>query len=554
MQQWKISHFGENLRTLLSKGKTQSYFKNFNDKNISSKDFTNLLFYTLHPFEIKNYAKIISPVQKAITMAIYIKGGYITESEVINFLNRHWNEITAVSKQRFSRRPDLRLLHMNMAIKKKGMVLFVKNPDDPEMIDVNNANITGNGDYASDDSAQEEAKPMKSRERSKVSNSSSTSNFNAEANNSDSSFIDIDANKDDDDTDDMNIQAKRGGRFRGRQRYDNYISIGSNALRETRSKKDKKINIYNSDEKEKQTGDSNSSSSDYNSNSAKSSDYHYGMSYGRGPRKFPTEPIHQTSSLSSMVPVKSASSSINMMKVNSTLILPPVQKIPAPSFSMPSSVPSTTPLEGDDNEDESGSLGTGLSVNWKWCNFSMSTAERILFFPLSKPFESSADSVQIDPKFDFDIPNHISFEEIVVFVVNEACLRASNMNSTLDAAVCGITIDQIAEKIRDFRNHEGMYFSLPLNERIRAILLEAKELKLVDHEFFAQRELWFPRKIKNNLIKNYKEGISKVQSKFKFSLPKPFANLKIKELTISQMYEKFSQDKTFGLKCTEFIP
>lgn len=540
--QWKIDNFSEKIKNLTIKGKTIDDFKDFNDKNMSTKDFLNALFYTLHPFEIKNYTKILSPTQKAITMAIYMHGGYASEGEIVDFLNRHWAEITSVSKQNFARKPDSRLLHMNMSIKKEGLYVFVKKPDNPLMIGVNNANANEANEYVSDDSAQEDLKPMKSRERSKRSPNEDTEASN---NNSDSSLADMYINKEDNDDDDdvkssdYQSKSRRGGRMRGRQRSDNSSSNSSGNIRETRSKKDKKSNYgYSSDEKEKQSQDNVSNSSEYSSGNIKPNDYHY----GRGMKRFNIEPIHQTPSLSSAVPVRSVGSSINMMKINSTLILPPIQKDPIPSYSILTS----KPTEGEDNEIENKDLGTGLSVNWDWCNFSMSTAERILFFPLAKPFESSVDSIQNDSRFDFNIPEHFSFEEIVVFVVDEACSRASNFNSKFDSSKCGINIDQIAEKVRDFKKKEGMFASLPLNRRVRAVLLEAKEIGLIENEFIGEKEVWFPKRM------NKKENC--LQNKFKISLPKPFSSLKIKELTISQMFERFAQDQVFGLKYSEFLP
>lgn len=532
--QWKIDNFAEKIKNLTRKGKTIEDFKNFNDRNMSSKEFINALIYTLHPFEIKKYVKIISPTQKAITMCIYMHGGYASETDIIDFLTRHWNEITAVSKHNFARKPDSPLLHKNMKIKKRGLYIFVKSPDDPLMIGVNNENSTEVNDYVSDDSAQEDIQSIRSRDRTKKNSAD-----DAEANNSDSSVPDIDIGKDDDDNDDLKYydyptkSRRGGGRMRGRQRTDSYSSENYITVRETRSKKDKKVNYY-SDEKDKQSQESASNSSDYNSGTIKSSDYHY----GRGSKRFNLEPINQTPSLSSAVPVKSIGSSINLMKINSTLILPPIQKVPPQPFSLNQS----KKTEEKDDENENKDPG--------WCNFSMSTAERILFFPLSKPLESSADSIQNDERFDFSISEDLlSFEEIVVFVVNQACSRALALNSSADLANCGITIEQIIEKVRSFQNADGMFASLPLNKRVRAVLLEAKELKLVDREFIGKKELWLPKKL-------MKKRNEKTQGKFKFVMPKPFASMKIREsnITISQVYERFAQDQFFGLKCTEFLP
>lgn len=540
--QWKIDNLAEKMKNLTIKGKTIDDFKDFNDKNMSSKDFLNALFYTLHPFEIKNYTKILSPTQKAITMVIYMHGGYASETQIVDFLNRHWTEITSVSKQNFARKPDSRLLHMNMSIKKEGLSVFVKKPDNPLMIGVNNANANETNEYVSDDSAQEDLKPMKSRERSKRSPNEDTEASN---NNSDSSLADAYINKEDNDDDDdvkssdYQTKSRRGGRMRGRQRSDNSSSNSSGNIRETRSKKDKKSNYgYSSDEKEKQSQDNPSNSSEYSSGNIKPNDYHY----GRGMKRYNIEPIHQTPSLSSSAPVRSFGSSVNMMKINSTLILPPIQKDPIPSYSILTS----KSTESEDNENENKDLGTGFSVKWDWCNFSMTTAERILFFPLAKPFESSVDSIQNDSRFDFNIPDHFSFEEIVMFVVDEACSRTFSLNSTFDASKCGINIDQIAEKVRDFKKTEGMFASLPLNRRVRAVLLEAKEIGLVDSEFIGEKEIWFPKRMKKKA--------KCLPNKFKISLPKPFSNLKIKELNISQMFERFAQDQVFGLKYSEFLP
>ena len=540
MQQWKLYNIAEKIKTLLTKGKTLEDFKNINDKTMSTKEFTDLLFYTLHPFEIKDYVKILSPIQKAITMVIYLHGGYASEDDIINFLNRHWQEITAVSKKSFVRKPDSRLLHMNMSQKKKGLFTFVNKPDDPKMICVNDADATENTDN-SDDSNQEESRPMRSRERSRKS--ADTDNFNPDGNNSDNSYFDMDASKEDNDDNDDLPKTRRGGRYRGKSKGESSPPLTDNSIRDTRSKKDRRPGYgYNLDEKDKQnqTNSSNYNNNDYNTINNKSNDYHYG--FGRGARRFNSEPIHQNSQ-SSQAPVKSIGSSISMMKMNSTLILPPTQKDPPPFFSL---LPSDSAI--DEKKKEEIDIGTGLTSQWRWCNFSMSTAERVLFFPLSKPLESSVESVQGDPKFDFDIPDELNFDKMVIFVVEEACSRASTDPST-NSNIYGVTIDQVIEKIEKFKDKQGSFLYLPVENRVRAVLLEAKNAKIVDSILYNEKELWYSNKSKES-----KDDISKIHNMFKISLPKPFATLKIKDMTVTQMYEKFTQDKSFGLECTEFLP
>ncbi|OHS99597.1 hypothetical protein TRFO_33927 [Tritrichomonas foetus] len=138
--QWKnIDNFKKKIENLRYHKNSLEEYQKMDFGKMKSDEFINTMIFTVHPFEKKGLTRIISPVQKAMTMCIYSHGGWTTESELVNFIQKHWAEIQYVSKQTFSRGPDARLLHQNLATRKNGHLLFLKNSNDESLIGVNNS-------------------------------------------------------------------------------------------------------------------------------------------------------------------------------------------------------------------------------------------------------------------------------------------------------------------------------------------------------------------------------------------------------------------------------
>ena len=138
MQSWKnVEQFKKKVDTLLEEGIFKEDIPKLDFDSMTSNEFIDYLFRVVHPFEQKGITKIISPVQKAMTIAIYQNNDWASEEQLVQFIAKHWDDIKFVSKQHFIRDPDFRLIHMNLAIKKNDQYLFVKSPDDPTLISVN---------------------------------------------------------------------------------------------------------------------------------------------------------------------------------------------------------------------------------------------------------------------------------------------------------------------------------------------------------------------------------------------------------------------------------
>ncbi|EAX96922.1 hypothetical protein TVAG_087470 [Trichomonas vaginalis G3] len=85
---------------------------------------------TLHPFEEtgKNSGKKSSPIQKAIIYSIKNNGGKATEEQLLNFVKQKWDIITKYTERGFTMEPNIRVIRLNCAVKKRGRHLFLKVP------------------------------------------------------------------------------------------------------------------------------------------------------------------------------------------------------------------------------------------------------------------------------------------------------------------------------------------------------------------------------------------------------------------------------------------
>jgi hypothetical protein len=131
--------------------KRQSYSKNTSDSEFIAKQTDkNSIEYQIvhakHPFEKLHFieGKTLTPSQRAITCCIQLNGGQANEDELLNFLQTNWGFIGKMNMKLPNNMPDTRILHINLAVKKKGIPLFVQKVDDP-LTWVLNTNTNGPG-------------------------------------------------------------------------------------------------------------------------------------------------------------------------------------------------------------------------------------------------------------------------------------------------------------------------------------------------------------------------------------------------------------------------
>lgn len=89
----------------------------------------------IHPFEAnsKRVTKKSSPMQRAIINCIIENGGKAKEKDILKYVTEKWDIINKYSERGFLVEPNIRVIRLNCAVKKKGRHLFVQAPDDPEM-------------------------------------------------------------------------------------------------------------------------------------------------------------------------------------------------------------------------------------------------------------------------------------------------------------------------------------------------------------------------------------------------------------------------------------
>ena len=88
----------------------------------------------IHPNEInsKKIVKKSSPMQRAIIDCINKNGGKATEAEILKYITEKWDIINKYSERGVLVEPNIRVVRLNCAVKKKGRHLFIQSPDDPE--------------------------------------------------------------------------------------------------------------------------------------------------------------------------------------------------------------------------------------------------------------------------------------------------------------------------------------------------------------------------------------------------------------------------------------
>ena len=83
-----------------------------------------------HPFVSTGMIKIkrFSALQKAITYCILRNGGSCGAGYIVKFLDDHVTYINSDRPKPLDRKPDLRILHINTAVRKDGMEIFKRDP------------------------------------------------------------------------------------------------------------------------------------------------------------------------------------------------------------------------------------------------------------------------------------------------------------------------------------------------------------------------------------------------------------------------------------------
>ena len=88
----------------------------------------------IHPNEIngKKNVKRSSPMQRAIIDCINKNDGKATEKQILDYITEKWEIINKYSERGVLVEPNIRVVRLNCAVKKKGRHLFVQSPNDPE--------------------------------------------------------------------------------------------------------------------------------------------------------------------------------------------------------------------------------------------------------------------------------------------------------------------------------------------------------------------------------------------------------------------------------------
>lgn len=97
-----------------------------------------------HPLEKTGFfdSRTMTPSQRAIICCIQMNNGCASENDILYFVQSNWDFIGKMNARIPSSMPDSRIIHINLAIKKKGIPLFVPKEDDPTMYLFNtNTNI-----------------------------------------------------------------------------------------------------------------------------------------------------------------------------------------------------------------------------------------------------------------------------------------------------------------------------------------------------------------------------------------------------------------------------
>lgn len=86
-----------------------------------------------HPIEAAGMInnKELTPIQKAITFCIMEHNGTASEQEILEFVTKKWKLINEKSARAFQVKPCMRLIRLNLSIKKNNQQLFLPDPDKP---------------------------------------------------------------------------------------------------------------------------------------------------------------------------------------------------------------------------------------------------------------------------------------------------------------------------------------------------------------------------------------------------------------------------------------
>lgn len=87
----------------------------------------------IHPIEAAGMInnKELTPIQKAITFCIMDHGGSASENEILDFVTKKWKLINEKSIRQFQVKPCMRLIRLNLSIKKANQQLFLPDPEKP---------------------------------------------------------------------------------------------------------------------------------------------------------------------------------------------------------------------------------------------------------------------------------------------------------------------------------------------------------------------------------------------------------------------------------------
>ncbi|EAY05696.1 hypothetical protein TVAG_005400 [Trichomonas vaginalis G3] len=90
---------------------------------------------TYHPFEEskKGCGKKSSPLQKAIIFCMKQNNGAATEEQLLEFVRNKWDIIMKYTPRGFSMEPSLRVIRLNLVVRKKARHLFLKDPKNKDL-------------------------------------------------------------------------------------------------------------------------------------------------------------------------------------------------------------------------------------------------------------------------------------------------------------------------------------------------------------------------------------------------------------------------------------
>ncbi|EAY17888.1 hypothetical protein TVAG_011130 [Trichomonas vaginalis G3] len=124
-------------------GSTSDIDTDYDGMNIS--DDPNAIEYKIihakHPFEKRKFieSRVVTPSQRAITCCIQMNNGWASAADLLQFLQNNWSFIGKLNSKLPNNMPDTRILHINLAVKKKNIPLFIQDPNKPHYWTVNSS-------------------------------------------------------------------------------------------------------------------------------------------------------------------------------------------------------------------------------------------------------------------------------------------------------------------------------------------------------------------------------------------------------------------------------